>query len=448
MQAVHPIGQLRVRRTPDLKKQQRLSVLKHVVVPAALATTVLLGVFLPMGYTESGEYETVLTASAPVLQSNAVMSYYKASALSTTTPSTESVTVGQSDGSDVTLIGDSISVHSKSAILQKLPKAHIDAKSGTYMKRDSADFGASGFTRLRALKSSGQLRDVLIFAMGTNRDFQDDQQLADYIKELVSIAGTETKIILMTFFSPEKSSYPRWSTSIKTVASNYDNITIADWEQALNATGNPRDYILSEAGTVDVHPNDKGRELFASILYTAVNEVTSMRVAVSGGDSGTVTLLSGKVVTNGTTVDIPTSVSQTGLYSFYTDYDRKWAARTYQREIYDQWVAKGKTSKYSIAMIDDCYLVAVAQKFGTTGDIITVKLEDGSQFKAIVADAKNPKDPLATEWGHLGWSPSGSKNDIIEWERAGNDLNKGLREAGFYGKKVVSITNYGSWLKG
>lgn len=130
----------------------------------------------------------------------------------------------------------------------------------------------------------------------------------------------------------------------------------------------------------------------------------------------TISVGSGTAI-SGTTVNIPSSVPQTGITGNYTCYPQfygRWNAGTTQRRISEIWGQKGKTgSPENIATIDGYYLIAVTQKFGQVGDIVCVVLANGTRINCMIADEKNPGDSNYTEWGHdLG----GGKADVIEWE--------------------------------
>jgi len=105
-------------------------------------------------------------------------------------------------------------------------------------------------------------------------------------------------------------------------------------------------------------------------------------------------------------------------------------------------------------MIGGYYCVAVREhKFGVCGDVLVVTLEDDISFPAIICDEKG--DDAGSEWGHV---KEGGKISIIEWERV--KTNNGVVEVEWSGytdvdpvyfgewggKKVVSITNYGSYI--
>lgn len=158
-------------------------------------------------------------------------------------------------------------------------------------------------------------------------------------------------------------------------------------------------------------------------------------------------------------VTIPSDVDQTGIWDDFTSYsayysDNKivWGRGTPQRELADIWAYRGCTADRGIATIGGYYCVAVTSTFGTIGDIIVVTLEDNIQFAAIIADQKG--EDADSKWGHV--YPSGVS--IIEWERivtfegkvqAGGTSALIVDSADFgdwEGKKVINITNYGSYL--
>lgn len=132
--------------------------------------------------------------------------------------------------------------------------------------------------------------------------------------------------------------------------------------------------------------------------------------------AATATAGSGTAI-SGTTVNIPSSVPQTGITGNYTCYPQfygRWNAGTTQRRVSEIWGQKGKAgSPENIATIDGYYLIAVTQKFGQVGDVVCVVLANGTRINCMIADEKDPGDSNYTEWGHdLG----GGKADVIEWE--------------------------------
>ena len=175
---------------------------------------------------------------------------------------------------------------------------------------------------------------------------------------------------------------------------------------------------------------------------------------------GKVTTSSGKLLTSGNEIQIPGTLKQMEVSAgIYTWYKRSWARRSNQGKLYyDYWFNSSKPQYYmkyqnQVATLDGYYLVAISQQLGKVGDVITVKLTDGTYFNAIVADAKGTESN-STRYGHV----QGGRTNVIEWEMYDpsiqnantatkvKSLSNSLEKAGLGGKLVASIINYGSWM--
>ena len=215
-------------------------------------------------------------------------------------------------------------------------------------------------------------------------------------------------------------------------------INVTQWYQARGKFGK-----TPKAGALVVYGPGGGSHigLVESVSGSGINDYVSFEGNTSGATGGlaarkrygnrrndvygfcyidypvtTISVGSGTAI-SGTTVNIPSSVPQTGITGNYTCYPQfygRWNAGTTQRRISEIWGQKGKTgSPENIATIDGYYLIAVTQKFGQVGDIVCVVLANGTRINCMIADEKNPGDSNYTEWGHdLG----GGKADVIEWE--------------------------------
>lgn len=206
-----------------------------------------------------------------------------------------------------------------------------------------------------------------------------------------------------------------------------------------------RDFERSE--NIDAY--SKLRQGYAEEFWKKV--VVSSNTASPSGETsaaqGKITTQSGRQITQGNPITIPTDLRQSGIISDYTYYDRDWSSGTTQRTLYDIWVSQGKPSSYGIATIAGYYLVATRPKYGLSGTLITVVLEDNTYFNAIIADTKaGDRSEGFTEWGHT----FSTGDSLIEWEAlvSQSELNTNLENAGWYGKKVLKIVTYESWLDG
>lgn len=180
------------------------------------------------------------------------------------------------------------------------------------------------------------------------------------------------------------------------------------------------------------------------IYQNSASNVTTDGSAESA-DVGTLLRYNKSVAEPVKTITIPSSVKQTGIIRNYTNYSyfySRWAGGTTQRKLADIWASKGKTQSRNIATIDGYYLIAMSSKFGTTGDIVVIELENGDKFKAIFGDSKG--SDAGSEWGHL----FGSAVDIVEWESIGDAQNGSTKlDLGTWaGQNVVKVYNYGPYL--
>nr|DAW14126.1 MAG TPA: 43 kDa tail protein [Caudoviricetes sp.] len=175
--------------------------------------------------------------------------------------------------------------------------------------------------------------------------------------------------------------------------------------ESVTGTG-PRDFVSIEGNLSDTVKRSNGPSCSTVLGFCYVDYPSTTTVSL--GNTSAI---------SGTSVNIPSSVAQTGITGNYTCYPQfygRWNAGTTQRRISEIWGQKGKTgSPENIATIDGYYLIAVTHKFGQVGDIVCVVLANGTRINCMIADEKNPGDSNYTEWGHdLG----GGKADVIEWE--------------------------------
>lgn len=185
----------------------------------------------------------------------------------------ESTGNGNSDGSDVYMIGDSDTVLSESYIKEKLPNITINAQSSIWFAEDQPGL-VSGVSRIKDMGD----QKVLVFALGSNGGVSND----DINKLLDATNGKDLKIILTTIYYANGFAEKQMNSTnevIKQAADEYDNISYMDWYEA--AAADPAKYMASD----NIHPTAEGSEKFAEIIREAVNKVTNMRTSVSSGSS-------------------------------------------------------------------------------------------------------------------------------------------------------------------
>lgn len=212
--------------------------------------------------------------------------------------------------------------------------------------------------------------------------------------------------------------------------------TLAGAKQAM-------DYFLKHFEVPGNHDSEyRRRETFVEDMWGKCSII--QKPSSSGTTNGVVP--SGNPVK---TVEVPSSVNQSGLIPNYTNYGywfSRWAWT--QRKIADEWASTGRNHIEYVASIAGYRLLACSTVFGTTGDLIKVNLQDGTSFGAIIADSKG--GDAGSKWGHI----LGGKVDIIEWEMAGTSSSAvdsatqaKMKLTGLRNKKVKSISNYGQYKK-
>ncbi len=174
------------------------------------------------------------------------------------------------DGSNVTIIGDSITVGSTAALKNVFPNiADSDINA-----RVSRPWG-EGLQIARSMP----LKDTVVFALGTNNNPLRQSE----IDEAISIIGDNRLIVFVTNYngSPTNTNgYPEANNELlKQAATAHSNVVIADWYTAI--AGNPSAYL----GSDNLHPNGAGADLFAQTIYDTVNaNATNMGCSTVGGD--------------------------------------------------------------------------------------------------------------------------------------------------------------------
>lgn len=201
----------------------------------------------------------------------------------------------------------------------------------------------------------------------------------------------------------------------------------------------------------DTDNDRKEAKGFATEIY---NKLIITQAPMTGGVSGKFMNIDGNPLSSQYSVDVPSSVPQTGIIDDYTSYSywySRWNSSSPQRKLAVMWGEQGYPADKGIALIGGYYCVAVKPKFGRCGEVIVVTLEDTTSFPCIICDEKGAD--ADSEWGH----PKANGISLIEWQRVktinGQVVTSGIGNAdvdtrGFndwYGKKIINITNYGKY---
>lgn len=159
-------------------------------------------------------------------------------------------------GSEVDIIGDSVTLASAPKLAAKLPGVNINAE----VSRSSA----AGLSIMRAMRDQGTLRPYLVFSLATNSTFraQDGEQL---MKEL----PPTTKIVFVTGHGKPSQSWIEISNqTIYSLAGAYpDRVKVAAWDAAI--AGHP-ELLAGDS----VHPEPGGQDIYAQLIFDAIQQFT------------------------------------------------------------------------------------------------------------------------------------------------------------------------------
>lgn len=156
-------------------------------------------------------------------------------------------------GTDITLVGDSVSLASAPELQAAFPGIYIDAKVSRSMRR-------GGLETIEQLLQAKTMRSVLVVALGTNGYYGDG-----YIDRLMREVGKNRFVIFVTSHAPVEWAEPNNQT-LRSLQPNYPNMFIADWDTAIAA--HP-DYL----GPDGIHPGPTGGALYAECIKKAIAQI-------------------------------------------------------------------------------------------------------------------------------------------------------------------------------
>ena len=189
----------------------------------------------------------------------------------------------QVSGNDITWIGDSYSENStnKAAVESKYPGIYYNGQSGRMFANDSSRWGSSGLNILKN-EIKENLRDYLVFALGTNTDAGSKDAMAKNIDDLVATAkkyNSNTKIILVSPITNNDSArktYDAYREAMQEAVKKYDNVILADWYDVAKDHLNEYFDDHSTGGYTDksTHPNAKGYEKWIETISNALSSAS------------------------------------------------------------------------------------------------------------------------------------------------------------------------------
>ena len=217
----------------------------------AMATSALAAV-LALGGT------TAAVASAPPMTTSEMAIRAGQEALKKVVPTPAPTTPAAISGTDVTAVGDSVMLASAPALQQQFPGIEVDAKVSRSVW--------AGPRIIDALEDSGNLREHVVVALGTNGSVDEDvlQRIADTV-------GRNRDLVLVNAYAP-RDWIPGVNRDLQSFAAGRLGVVVADWAGAIA----PHEDLL--AGD-RIHPGDAGGRIFAEVVEEGIRDAEAERAA-------------------------------------------------------------------------------------------------------------------------------------------------------------------------
>ena len=155
-------------------------------------------------------------------------------------------------GSNVSVIGDSVTLASLNSLQDLMPGIDVSAEvSRSYFV---------GISMTQEWAQSGRLRPYVVIALATNGPLS-----MEAAEEMVQNCGPERRVVFVTGFGPASITWIAQSNqTIRDIAAKYPNqVAVADWASAIE----PHQDLL--AGD-DIHPGRQGGDIFAATVQAAL----------------------------------------------------------------------------------------------------------------------------------------------------------------------------------
>lgn len=174
---------------------------------------------------------------------------------------------------EFTIIGDSLTVGVQGYLLEYFPKANVNAKESRNLYNESVDETLDGYRTMLKMKEAGEIKDVVVIALGTNNGFTESQ-LKKFIDDLPS---NVKKVVLVTTRS-DVSVRKQVSERMKAVAKDNDKVIVLDWNAQADDWG-WKDIVASDG----IHLNNYQpyAQYLTQNLYEAVGKGSDKGITVS-----------------------------------------------------------------------------------------------------------------------------------------------------------------------
>lgn len=187
------------------------------------------------------------------------------------------------DGSNVTIIGDSITVGiTNDASKEEIAGTNlINDLSGAYVNAKVGRTWDEGVQVLKDLKDDNNLKNIVVFSLGTNNA---DGISKDDVQQVYDIVGENRKLVLVTNYTnvdSAKKGYKKTNEIIKSFASTHPNVSILNYADVLSS--DPSKYI----GSDNIHPSAEGRQKYLDLLLSAIRHIPNNPSSVLCGNGAT-----------------------------------------------------------------------------------------------------------------------------------------------------------------
>ncbi|MDY5153361.1 Peptidoglycan/LPS O-acetylase OafA/YrhL, contains acyltransferase and SGNH-hydrolase domains [Actinobaculum suis] len=155
------------------------------------------------------------------------------------------------DGSNVTVIGDSVTVAASPALQERMPNIAVDGEVSRSIKP------APGI--ISSMKQQGTLRPYVVLALATNGSVSDADWAA--VKQAL---GEDHRIVLVTGYGPANKTWIREAAEkIREIAATDPHVRVADWEPIAAAH---EEHLAGDR----VHPDPTAAGLYADEILRAL----------------------------------------------------------------------------------------------------------------------------------------------------------------------------------
>jgi peptidoglycan/LPS O-acetylase OafA/YrhL len=158
-------------------------------------------------------------------------------------------------GEQISAIGDSVMLAAAPTLQQKFPGIYIDAavSRSIYVAPEM----------LQALIAQGQLRDVLVLALGTNGPI--DRQVLDEIRDII---GPKREMVVVNVQAPRNWT-PGVNSTLSSFALYYRDVELANWHDAIQPS-------LNLLAGDQIHFGPAGADVFSAAIRDALQRLAEL----------------------------------------------------------------------------------------------------------------------------------------------------------------------------